>query len=198
MLSGEEKLARDVEILAAMAQDAAAYLDSDVLFWPLSGISSVKMTLGGYLMRQHRLLALKSLLSLAQQDEVNTAVVQFNQALVERIVRFETKGNHEIEARLRQWEAFLRDVERGVAATTSNYATAVEARVMLTNLQEALDTPPYRIDPDGKRKIELSNMQLRRLWIPGDFIWPDDWTPAYPENNYWYLYGEPRARKVND
>lgn len=197
MISGDEKLARDVDILAAMAQEAPDYLDSDVLFWPLSGISAVKLTLGGYLMRQHRLLALRNLLDAAQLATVDAAVVQFNQALVERVVRFETKGNHEIDVRLRQWSEYLRDVEQGIAATVSNYATAVEARVMLTALQEALEMPPYRLEADAPRKIDLSDLQLRRLWLPGDFVWPETWTPAYPQSIYWYLYGEPRSRKAN-
>ncbi len=197
MITGDEKLARDVDILAAMAQEAPDYLDSDVLFWPLSGISAVKMTLGGYLMRQHRLLALQDQLDAAQAATVDTAVVQFNQALVERVVRFETKGNHEIDARLRQWSEYLRDVEQGVAATSSNYATAVDARVMLTALKEALEMPPYRLAADATRKMDLSDLQLRRLWVPGDFVWPEEWAPAYPPGVYWYLYGEPRSRRAN-
>ena len=121
-----DKLARDVQILAAMAAEMEAYLRSDVLFWHMSSSRMPALTLGGYLMRQHRLLLLQNLLSKMQQDKVSSAVAQYNNSLAEKIVRFEQKAHRELDARLRQWGEYLKDVDRGVAATTSNYGTAVE------------------------------------------------------------------------
>ena len=60
MIFDDEKLAQDVPILSAMAAEMANYLDSDILFWPLSGSRMPRLTLGGYLMRQQRLLILKN------------------------------------------------------------------------------------------------------------------------------------------
>ncbi len=191
-MDSNEKLAHDVEVLVAMAAEAAAYLDSDVLFWPLSAISSPKMTLGGYLMRQHRLLTLKHLLDEQQQAQVDSAVVQFNSALADRVVRFENKANHEMEARIRQFEAFLNDVEKGQASGKFNYSTAVEPRVMLTDLHEALTMPPYHLSEANQRHLKLVDIHLRNLFSSGDFAWPEEWQPAYPDDEYWYLYGAPR------
>ena len=115
-MSDDEKLTQDVTILTAMAAEMDKYLDSDALFWPLSSPRMPRLTLG-YLMRQHRLLVLKDLLAADKQNEVDTAVFQFNQALINRIVRFEHKAQHEIEVRLRQWGAYLNDLERGTVVT---------------------------------------------------------------------------------
>ena len=57
------KLTRDLSILVAMAAEMETYLNSDVLFWHMSTSHMPALTLGGYLMRQHRLLALRDLLT---------------------------------------------------------------------------------------------------------------------------------------
>lgn len=193
MTKGIEKLQRDLEILAAMAEEMESYLNSDVLFWNMSTAGMPALTLGGYLMRQYRLLALRDLLSEEEQRELDAAVAQYNDALVEKIVRFETKASHELEARLRQWEEYLKDIERGQAGK-SNYSTAVEARAMIDALIGQLEMPPYELDPRYKQRAALQDAQLRRQWDAGEFVWPEEWIPAYPNLNYWWLYGGPRER----
>lgn len=194
MTDGIEKLERDVTIAAAMAQEMDEYLDSEVLFWPMSQANMPALTLGGYLMRQHRLLALRYLLDEDKQEEVDTAVMQYNDALVERIVRFETKAHREVEARLRQWSEYLRDVEQGMATSTSNYRTAVETRAMIAALIDQLEIAPYNLEERVPQRVMLMDNQLRRHWESGDFVWPEEWQPAYPQSEYWWLYGRPRER----
>ncbi len=196
-MSDDEKLAQDVPVLAAMAAEMASYLDSDVLFWPLPGPRMPRLTLGGYLMRQQRLLVLKDLLAADKQNEVDTAVFQFNQALINRIVRFEQKSQHEIEARLRQWRAYLNDLVRGTAVSKSLYATAVEPRVMIAVLIDELSLAPYKLDSGTERQVNIADTQFRHHWVPGEFVWPDSWQPAYPEVGYWFLYGLPRSKENN-
>ncbi len=192
MATGNGKLSRDVDVLEAMAAEMETYLDSDVLFWPLSG-SLPRLTLGGYLMREHRLLALRDLLSEEEQARVEAAVTQVNQALDERIVRFETKANNELEARIRQWNEHLKDaVNEG---TITGYASAVEVRLMIEAIINRLSMPPYQLDGRITQQVGLLDGRLRNLWIPGDFIYPTEWQPAYPQATYWYLYGSVRQRK---
>ena len=70
MTKDEGKLDHDVHVLSAMAEEMENYLDSDVLFWHMSKRGMPALTLGGYLMRQHRLLALYDQLNKEQQEEV--------------------------------------------------------------------------------------------------------------------------------
>lgn len=192
MATENQKLSRDVDVLEAMAAEMASYLDSDVLFWPLTG-SLPRLTLGGYLLREHRLLALRNLLSEAEQARVEAAVTQVNQALDERIVRFETKANSEMEARLRQWNEHLKDaVNEG---TIVGYPSAVEVRLMIQAIINRLSMPPYQLDGRFTQQVALLDNKLRGMWVPGDFIYPDEWQPAYPQSSYWYLYGSVRQRK---
>lgn len=194
MTPGIEKLTYDSEILTAMASEMDSYLKSDVLFWNLSAPGMPRLTLGGYLLREQRLLALLYLLDEPTRAQVETAVTHFNQALVEKIVRFEQKAHVELDARLRQWREFLRDVEQGVARQRSNYATAVEPRAMLAALIDRLGMPPYRLQPEPVAQLAALDAQLRRAWEAGDFIWPEEWQPAYPRLSYWWLYGQPKEK----
>ena len=192
MTQGEDKLAQDVRILSTMAEEMEAYLNSDVLFWHMSKADMPVLTLGGYLMRQHRLLALYDSLSEEQQAEVDAAVAQFNQALEEKTVRFEQKAHRELDARLRQWEEYLKDVERGQASAKSNYGTAVEARAMIAALIDFLQLAPYQLDERVLKRTALLDGRLRSRWEAGEFVWSEGWQEAYPRSEYWWLYGNPR------
>ncbi|MFO7664207.1 MAG: hypothetical protein R6X18_16655 [Chloroflexota bacterium] len=197
MQDGSERLDQDVDILETMAYQMAEYLDSEVLFWPMSHGGMPMLTLGGYLMREQRLLALANSLSEELQTQTDMAITRFNQALAERIVRFENKAHNELQARLRQWEEYLKEVERGTAGQSSNFATAVETRAMIAALLDRLSMPPYQTDGRAEKHLKLLDTRLRNNWQPGEFVWPLEWMAAYPENEYWWLYGSPRMKEPN-
>lgn len=193
MADSSERLAQDVAVLAAMAEQMEQYLDSDILYWPSPRGGMPSLTLGGYLLREHRLLALNGLLSAEQQATVAAALSQFNQALANRVVRFETKANGELEARLRQWEEYLKDMDRGTFDRSSNYSTAVETRAIVQALLDRLTMPPYQLEDRPRQHLSTLDTRLRGRWQPGDFVWPEAWTAAYPRDDYWWLYGAPRT-----
>lgn len=186
-----ERVDRDLHIMSAMLEDMGAYLDSDVRFWPLSQADLPSLTLGGYLLREQRLLAMRDRIATGQAGQLNALAAAFDRVLAERIIRFEKKAHGELQARLRQWEEYLRDVDRGAADRSSNYATAVEARVMAAALAERLSLPPYAIDPKTKATLTALDDRLRDVFVRGSFVWSADWQPAYPADRYWYLYGTP-------
>lgn len=193
MHDGNARLAQDLAALAAMAGQMAEYLDSDILYWPAPGAGMPALTLGGYLLREYRLMSLRGLLSAEQQAQLDAAVAGFNQALSNRVVRFETKAHHELEARLRQWEEYLKDMDRGTFDRTSNYATAVETRAIIQALLDRLSMPPYRTEARPRQHLEMLDTRLHARWQPGDFVWPEQWATAYPRADYWWLYGAPRV-----
>ena len=192
MSEGMEKLRQDLEIIEAMAAEMDSYLKSDVLFWPMTNGNLPRLTLGGYLMRQYRLLALEDLLDEGEKERLDTAVSQFNEALVEKIVRLEQRTHQELEARMRQWAEYLKDLSRESASSSAYYATAVETRAMISALVNKLKLPPYQLNDRILQQITMFDGNLRRRWHSGDFVWPEEWQPAYPKAVYWWLYGGPR------
>ncbi|HID51493.1 MAG TPA: hypothetical protein EYP41_05590 [Anaerolineae bacterium] len=191
MRSGVERLREDLEILEAMAADMAEYLPSDVLYWKMSSAWMPMLTLGGYLMREYRLLTLRDLLDSEEQARLDTAVAQFNQAIEDKVVRFEQKAKKELGVRTRQWGRYLDDLRKEPELAGINYETAVTNRVMITAMFDRLQTPPYQLDGGLKETVETLDKGLRTRWQSGEFVWPADWKPAYPQEKYWWLYGRP-------
>src|SRR5688500_2426298 len=61
MAHAAARLSEDLEVLEAMAAEMNEYLKSEVLFWPMRQGNLPRLTIGGYLMREHRLRALAEL-----------------------------------------------------------------------------------------------------------------------------------------
>lgn len=192
-MEATEKLQRDLVVLEAMVAEMDEYLKSDVLFWPLSQGDLPRLTLGGYLMRQNRLLGLRDLLSMQEQERLHKAINRYHEALEEKVVRFEKKAHEELEARLRQWQSYIAEVKQG--SGVAFYESAVEPRVMIDALMGQLRVQPYELQDRLPQKLALLDQELRHTWEPGEFIWPKEWEPAYPRAKHWWLYGHPRKKK---
>lgn len=191
-MEGMQKLQRDLEVLEAMAKEMDQYLRSDVLFWPMSGGDLPRLTLGGYLVREHRLLQLRDMLDKDEQDRLHKAIGTYRAALDEKVVRFEDRAHEELEARLRQWNEYLREATRG--SSIAYYETAVETRAMIEALLNQLRVSPYQLQEEVPQRLAMLDRQLRQKWQPGEFVWPQEWKQAYPQEKYWWLYGHPRKQ----
>ncbi|MCC6602504.1 MAG: hypothetical protein IT327_04800 [Anaerolineae bacterium] len=193
MASSEEKLAHDLEILQAMAGQMDDYLRSESLFWPMGYSDMPQLTLGGYWLRQHRLTALRHLLTSEQQAQLDEAVQTFNTAVSEWVVRTEKRAHTELEARVRQWGEYLRDLADKNAGEVVSYPAQVEVRAIIAALLDQLQQRPYTLDPKLARAATSLDQGLRARLSGGEFVWPEAWQPAYPKAAYWFLYGRPRA-----
>ena len=88
-----DKIHEDLAILAAMAAEMDDYLKSEVLYWPMVHGDMPRLTLGGYLMRQHRLQHLADILTDADKEQWETAVqTEDQQWTVSDIVRHLTNA----------------------------------------------------------------------------------------------------------
>ena len=192
MSEPNEKLRRDLQILEAMAAEMDEYLRSQTLFWPMIKSNLPRLTIGGYLMRQHRLESLQDLLDDTEQERLNGAKDNFNTALVEKIVRFEGRAHDEMRARLRQWGEYLKELHDKSLGMGDYYKSHVQTRAMIAALVQKLRERPYELDERVQEQLEIYDKVLRNYWTPGEFTWPVEWKPAYPESDYWWLYGQPR------
>ncbi len=193
MPTGKEKLVKDLEFLELLAAQMDAYLMSDTIFWKTTHVDLPDLTLGGYLMRQHRLLALRDSLNQAEQTRLDNAVSQFNQAIVYKSDRFEEKAMHELEARMRQWAAYLDDLAEATEDRGAYYQSAVETRIMIAALIDKLQIGNHPLSPEMGESLNKLDDALCRYWTSSGFIWPAEWQAAYPQAMYWWLYGRPNS-----
>jgi len=187
------RLRKDLKVLEAMAAEMDDYLRHDAMFWPLGDSGLPRLTLGGYLMRQHRLSLLRQLLDENEQVRFERAIDTFNKALVEKVVRFEQHAHDELHARLRQWSEYLRELNQDSAAAGDFYASAVETRAMIAALLDKMEMPPYKVDKRVFDELGVYDRALSNHWLADGFVWPSEWQPAYPRSAYWWLYGRPRC-----
>lgn len=187
-----EKLSQDLAVLQEMAAQMADYIKSETLFWPMGHSGMPKLTLGGYWLRQHRLTALHSLLTSEQQAQLTAAVKMFETAVSPWVVRTEHRAHTELAARIRQWDEYLRDLREKRGENAGAYPAQVEVRAIIAALVSQLQISPYQLDGKLLQSILTQDKGLRARFASGDFVWPEEWQPAYPEPEYWWLYGRPK------
>lgn len=186
-----DRIEEDLQVGDAMTNSMSTYLDSTAVYYPLVTATFPKLTLGGYLMRQHRLLAVKEQLSVADKDHLEKMIFEFQQTINSRVVRVEQKGQEEARIRVRQWEQAITELQETPESDIAYYPTTVENRVMLAALLSHLQQKPYQFDNDLVTDTAVVDQKLQTIWQAGEFIWPQVWQSAYPQNNYWWLYGQP-------
>lgn len=192
MFTSEEKLTQDLAILQTMASQMADYLKSETLFWPMGQSSMPMLTLGGYWLRQHRLTALRTLLTGEQQAQLASAIKTFETAVAAWVVRTEQRANTELAARIRQWDEYLRDLREKKEEQIAVYAAQVETRAIIAALVSRLQQTPYQLDEKHLHAVLRQDKGLRARFAGGPFVWPDAWQPAYPQPEFWWLYGRPK------
>lgn len=192
MKDSNEKLAEDLAILQEMANQMEDYLKSDTLFWSMQYSDMPQLTLGGYWLRQHRLTALHTLLSGEQQAQLSAAIKTFDTAVSDWVVRTEQRAHSELEVRIRLWSEYLRDVFGSKSAEIASYSTRVEVRAIMAALVSQLQQLPYTLKPSLLEFILQEDKGLRARWQSGPFVWPEAWQSAYPEPEFWWLYGRPK------
>jgi hypothetical protein len=181
-------LERDLQITEAMAADLKPYFLSNTLYWSLGsgGYLFPKGTLGGLLIRLHRLDALSGSLSLDQKHRLQNAQAQTRHQIDQWVVQAEEKALREIKARLRSWGEFVAECEENPRRYEDEYHTQVEGRTILEFL---LDLAGKAINGQGvTRKLLLLDQRLRKIGEEGPFVWDEALIPAFPQETYWWLY----------
>jgi hypothetical protein len=192
--TGKQKLTQDLKRIEVMVGEMSSYLTSEILFRTTSDAGPPTVTLGNYLMRQNRLLALRSTtLDATAQERLDVAAARFDRALYYNMEEFKQIICRELEACLRQWREYVQQVARE-EIKASRYEVEVEHRVIIEDILQKLYILTYYPEPCIPEEIEQLDLHLRQYWQPGKFIWPVEWQPAYPPSIYWWLYGRPQNK----
>jgi hypothetical protein len=192
---GQDLLKHDLAILEAMVAGIPDYLKSDVAAWNIGQRDMPLLTLGGCLMRLRRLSLLQGQLTSDDRLALARARNSFNEALKERVVRFEQRAYGELNARLREWTTYMRDLAHSskIAADQRRYAAMADTRIVIGDLVDKLSEHPYRLDSRVPRDVAALDRRLRLMWQPGVFVLDPAWQRAYQADRYWWLYGRPKG-----
>lgn len=193
--SSHDALKHDLAVLEAIASGLPAYLASDVTWWDMGRSGMPLLTIGGYLMRRRRLLALGHLLLASEIEAMRAINSTFDDVVSREVVHFEDRALAEVGSRLREWTVYLRDlaVSHRLAADTARYGFLADTRVVIGELVDKLGERPFHLPDHVTTDIAKLDKRLKARWTPGEFIWAPIWTPAYPPAAYWWLYGHPKT-----
>jgi len=188
-MSGAES---DLIYLQAGIKILEAYLLSQELYWsiqvnpPAGEPPFPSLTLGGILLAQARLSArfLPNHLQ-AKRDKLELELDTFR---THWRVAWEKKASREYHARLNLWRDFLEEYRASPESQADRFKYEVSRRVMLELLL------PYSTvtAPAEKEMLVGLDQVLHAVFLPGDFIWDQDFAPGFPPRPYWYLYGRLR------
>lgn len=177
-------LAQDLAFVQAGLDELEAYLHSEVLYWPLSGPASLpRLTLGGLLLGLKRLRARCN--SPAKAAQLTGLENRLDAVRSKWRSAWERKCRREVHARLNLWRNYLGDYRQSSESQAESYAEQVKERVLLQLLALELEAQTEEIES----LAELDKM-VKSSWLPEGFLWEPDLAAAFPEPEYWFLYGK--------
>ncbi|MBN2471336.1 MAG: hypothetical protein JXN59_11470 [Anaerolineae bacterium] len=188
---------RDLYILRAMAQSFATYLIEDELFWPISGRlrgGMPRLTIGGYLLREHRLTALRDSLTPAQQATLDDTLAIFHTARAEWTHHFFRKLEREWEMRLHLLGEFVRDCDQNNQHNCfENWPPEAENRTIAHHLLATWreHTPALREAEAALLRVDAGLRRYLSAGDSGEFLWPSGLEEAYPRREFWWLWVVP-------
>jgi hypothetical protein len=189
-------LDRDVRAVDIMSERLKPYIYEDELYGVMPG-DLPRLTIGGLLMRLHRLAAVKDMLTPAQQNQLQQAQERFEQMRTEWRVAYENKIKQELQSRTTSLEQFLNECSDNLRSCADNYPSAMEKRVIIEGLlQEAQNLGSFSSDLNT-RITALDNKIHRYAQDTGVFIWDTRLTKAYPHDRYWFLYSTVPTNKTS-
>ncbi|MGH2619022.1 MAG: hypothetical protein ACRDHG_00430 [Anaerolineales bacterium] len=179
-----------LRVLERAVGELESYLLSPEIFWRMSGPANLpNLTLGGLELSRRALLAAIVKLDLAAQRRAHQAFEQIEEWRRQRRAAWERKAAGELKARLNQWRAYLQDLGEQ-PAESDRYAQEVRARAMASYLlEESVHQPEAG---ELRMSLEALDTRLRASFEAGRFIWDSTLEPAYPAEDYWFLYGRPK------
>jgi hypothetical protein len=173
-----------------LARDAA---------WLLPGIAGdggqpyTMLTLGPVLLILKRLKARG--LGGSELEELGQYEEQIFQDKIHNENAWKKKAGQDTGSRLRLWQAAFDDYKKDPQAFVSAYPALVGQRVMLQLLLEELE-PLGLLSTPMQFTLQMADTGMKLFFQPCPFIWEQELQRSFPEELYWYLYGN-MQEKVN-
>lgn len=182
-------LEADLRALEAMAANLTPYLYEKELFGTITS-TLPRLTIGGILLRLHRLEALREHLDHNQAQRLRDARLNFEQARSEWAVHYEGKISQELGSRLRSFESYLEEYNSNSREGHDNYPIQATRRTILHHLQAEAQARNIW-DEELADQLRQCDKHLREVSGGEHFIWAAILEPVYPSPPYWWLYSEP-------
>ena len=174
-------LETDLKTLQSFLDDFEPYLKSETVFWTV-GAHSPALTLGGLVLLRHTLAARHNQMSATQRTSFEALEAQANAYFSRWPVNIEKKTIKEISARLNAWVNTLEELGESYTQTVT---PRVQISLLLAIIARLPEAAPFQ------NRLTAYDTRLRVKLSPGTFIWEASLQDAFPQTEFWFLYGRP-------
>jgi len=173
----------DLDFFIQGVGELKEYLLSNEIYWNLSGFP--RLTIGSLLLS--RIYLKKSKLVSDDQVTFQEADTHLDEIKLKWRVAWENKILNEIGSRFTLWQNYLTDYLGDPDESVEAYPREVRWRVMLQLLSNEINGA-YK----ERTILSILDERLKPNFIPGNFLWSTNLIKAFPQGEYWYLYGRLR------
>jgi hypothetical protein len=186
---------RDLKEAQEMAKALVPYIYQDQLYGNVGGgmfgsRDMPKLTIGGLLMRIHRLHSVP--LTATQQQTLSEVENQLASVRTEWRMHYDEKLVHEANSRLDGIESFIQECREDPRACGNAYMPEAQRRTIVQEILHELESLGA-LPNELKTKMLRVDSQLHGYVHAGDFIWSPELRSVYPKSAYWWLYGKPAS-----
>jgi hypothetical protein len=201
-MSAKYQIERDLKEAESMADALEEYVRGSQLYGNASGgifANMPSLTIGALATRLRRLDTLRTHLNAKQHETLSHAMRKHESVQREWRVHYEEKLKHEVHSRLDAMRTFFRECAESTRLCASVYAPEVLRRTVVQEVLRLMDELNVQADsadddqdgPTLAEKLRGTDAQLRGLVKPHPFLWDDILQPAYPKDEFWWLYNKP-------
>jgi hypothetical protein len=195
MSEANYNIERDLSEAKALAEHLTPYVYESELYGSTGGMfgsgSMPRLTIGALLLRLHRLHALEDQLSASQKTLLSQVDALNEAAYKEWTIHYTDKLVQEGNSRLKVIEHFFSECDEEPRLCAASYPAEASRRTIVEEILKALDAR-NAANGDLTANARKTDSKLRRYAPPSDqFIWAKALQPAYPRDDYWWLYALP-------
>jgi hypothetical protein len=170
-----------------------SFLLSKNLFWPISSAPPYgepaypRLTIGGFLLSNNRLRARD--LDLSQDKILHSLQMKIDNFRKRWRSAWENKAHSELKSRFRQWDQYVNELQINPEENIPYYRSEVRVRVLIELLlPEIGSTENYYWD-----QLTGLDSLLKSIFTAGTFVWDEEISSGFDEDQYWYLWGFPEV-----
>jgi hypothetical protein len=180
----------DLIYLQAAIDSLKDFLLVEDLFWPIGanppagGSPFPRLTMGGLLLSNARLKARR--LPLDLETKLIKLSNRMQSISSEWQTAWENKAARAFQMRLTMWRDFIEEYRKDPESNADRYSYEVRLRVMLQLLLQEISL----LNSAEQDLITGLDLFLRTVLVRSDFLWESDISGGFPQDVYWYLYGQ--------
>ena len=193
-MSSNYNIETDLKEAEAMAQGLSEYVRGNDLYGTTGNGMFARMpslTVGSLLMRLRRLNLLRDQLENSQKQRLDAAIETFEATRSEWTHHYQEKMAKEVESRLGSMIQFFADCADNIANCQAGYRTEILKRTIVEEVLKEMQNMNMNGD-DLMNKVNAADNRLHKYFQPDGFQWSDTLKPAYPEDEFWWLYQSPQ------